>query len=121
VTRACTAALVLLGILACPVGTLVCRMQCLISNSQPAQASSPCEQHGVPTAPTLRADTTVCDEGLVVTAVKQERIEDPRPAPVDARLAALEPPPYRSPEHRPFASSPPPEPPFSGTNLPLRI
>jgi hypothetical protein len=120
-SRASMAALVLLGMLVYPVGTLVCRMQCLVAAAQPAGASSPCE-HEAGAEPTLQADTRVCDELAPAAAVKQERLEDPRPSPVEGpAAAALSPPRYSSPLGAQLASSPPPKLPFSGTDLPLRV
>ena len=118
--RVYTATVALVAMLACPIGTVVCRLQCLTLTSD-LVAPRPCEHHGASPAATLRAETLACDELDVVLAVKPERVEDPRGAAVQVHRGAVEPPLGLAEQRGHPVSRPPPEPSFTGTDLPLRI
>jgi|LNFM01.2.fsa_nt_gb hypothetical protein len=121
--RFCTAALLVLAALAGPVGTLVCRLQCVGAAVGAAvvavHAPGPC--HGGSPNARLRANATPCDERVGPAAVKPERFEPASPAVTVALSALREPRRHASPAIVPAPSMPLPHLAFVGTDLPLRI
>jgi hypothetical protein len=119
--RFCTAALLVLAALAGPVGTLVCRLQCVGAAVGAVHTLGPCGQHGGSPDARLRADATPCDERVGPAAVKPERFEPSSPAVAESLSAPREPRRHASPAIVPAPSKPLPRLAFVGTDLPLRI
>ena len=119
--RFCTAALLIIAMAAGPVGTLVCRVECLGAAAVAVHAPGPCAHHGGSPELTLRADATPCDERVGPAAVKPERFEPSSPA-LAASVSALWGPRHHAPSTVALAPSRPlTRLAFVGTDLPLRI
>jgi hypothetical protein len=119
--RFCPAALLVVAAVAGPVGTLVCRLQCVGAAVVAVHAPGACGHHGGSPDVTLRADATPCDERVGPAAVKPERFEPSSPA-LAASLNALWAPRHHAPSTVALAPSRPlPRWAFVGTDLPLRI
>jgi hypothetical protein len=118
--RFCTAALLVIAMAAGPVGTLVCRLQCLGAAAVAVHAPGPCGHGGSPDV-TLRADATFCDERVGPAAEKPERFEPSSPAVAESLSALREPRRHARPTVALAPSRPLPDLVFGGTDLPLRI
>jgi hypothetical protein len=113
--------LLVVGILAGPVGTLVCRLQCVSAAVDEERAAGACGDHGASPAVRLRAGAPPCDEVVGVPAVKQERFDSTCLAAVElpSTLPRFPSEGDRRRESRP--TRPVVELAFTGTDLPLRI
>ena len=116
-----TAVLLMIGTLAGPAGTLVCRLQCSSAAKAEVEASSHCTEHASANAVLRPPAATPCNELAGAPAVKQERFEDPGPASIGSPVARLE--AILEASQRPASSPPRPRRivAFIGTDLPLRI